>query len=475
MSEEHDAIHALIEHAARTAAEDVPAEVMARSRELLLDTIGCILSGGAEAGIQPLRDTLRFWGGNPISHIFGCHEKTSPPQAAFINAVMGHANDFDDTHDKAVNHGCVTLVPAMFAVSDSVAATANCAAVATGLALPKKPVSGLDFCAALAVGLDVSNRLGLAFVPYLHVGWLPTTLWGPFACAAACGRLLGLSIEEMRDAFGLAYAQIHGNRQALNDGALAKRMQPGFSASAGVQAAFHAKAGLTAGRGIVDGPFGIPALYTNGRIDRGPLADGIGERYETMEVSIKPYPSCRCTHAVIDAALALKAEHGIGSEDIAEARIFLPPPSMGQIGQPFRVRDNPVVDAQFSAQYTAALAFREGHPKLDHFRVDFVRGSVELAGLAGRFETIEFEPDVSSLVPVEMHLKLTDGRSVNTRVEQALGSPANPMSAKQLTAKFNDCLDNATRDYSEGGRRKIIERVDRLAELADVTELTQLL
>ncbi len=466
-----DSIYPLVVHAARTGADEIPAEVLRRAAELLLDTIGCMLGGSSAEGVQALRDTVLFWGGNPVSRIVAYGDRTSPPQAAFLNSVMGHARDFDDTHDGALNHGCVTLVPAMLAVCESVSAEKKAGRVSGA----SGKVSGREFLASLAVGLDISNRLGMAFIPYLHVGWLPTTLWGPFACAAACGRLLGLNTEQMQHAFGLAYSQIHGNRQGLVDGALSKRMQPGFSASAGVQAAFFARQGLTGARNIVDGDFGIAALYTGGRFDADRLGSGIGMRYETLEVSIKPYPSCRCSHPVIDAALELKREHHIQWQDIAEATVYLPPPSMGQIGQAFQVRANPVVDAQFSAQYTAALAFVEGRPKLEHFRADFIRGSGDLLDLAARFKTQEFEPGVSTLTPVELHVALRNGGLVKTRVEHARGGPANPLSRAELLLKFHDCLDNAARIYTDTERRNIIECVEGVLELEDMSKLIELL
>ncbi|MCF8039286.1 MAG: MmgE/PrpD family protein, partial [Desulfohalobiaceae bacterium] len=198
-----DTIDPLVHHAATFKPDEIPAEVLKKTKDLFQDTMGCILSGSGAQGIRELKEVVHFWGGNPQATIFSYPDKTSAPSAAFLNSVMGHANDYDDTHDPALNHGCVTLVPALLAA---------CEALSPSLkrsfnreSVPFRKISGQEFLAALAVGLDVSNRLGMAFIPFLHVGWLPTTLWGPFACAAACGRLLGLTVDKMHHAFGLAY------------------------------------------------------------------------------------------------------------------------------------------------------------------------------------------------------------------------------------------------------------------------------
>jgi len=466
-----DPIVHLVRHAVGTDSRSLPAPVLTHAADLLLDTLGCILCGSSAEGIGELRQTLLFWGGAEQATVFGFGDRTSAPWAALLNSGMAHANDFDDTHDPAVNHGCVTLVPALLAVAE-----ASCASTGESAGpFFRRPVTGREVLAALAVGLDVSNRLGLAFIHYLHTGWLPTTLWGPFACAAACGRLLGLDEEAMRHAFGLAYAQVHGNRQALADGTLTKRLQPAFSAVAGVQAAFLAAAGVTGPRNIVAGRFGIPELYTAGKVDLAHLTEGLGERFETANVSIKPYPCCRCTHAVIDAALRLQAQHAFDWRDIAAGAIRLPPNSMGQIGGEFRLRDNPTVDAQFSAQYTAALAFVKGCPRLDDFRQQSVVANADVRELAPRFGVAQFEPDNPGLAPIEMSVTLRSSQTFDIRVEAVKGSPANPLSEDELLAKFDDCVDHAVRPYSPSARERIADAAHRIAELEDVSALVAVL
>ncbi len=465
-----DLIHKLVKHAANTAAESIPEEVMKKAGTLFMDTVACVLSGSSAAGIKELEEVMSFWGGNSQSTILSFNKKTSAPNAAFLNSVMAHANDFDDTHDAAINHGCVTIVPAMLAVSEALPSSDFLSEKRCN-----RIISGKDFIAALAVGLDISNRLGMAFIPWLHTGWLPTTLWGPFAAAAACGRLIGLNEEEMHNAFGLAYSQIHGNRQALADGVLAKRMQPGFSAMAGVNAAFFAANGITGAKNIIDGDFGISALYTGSNIDRSFLTDNLGNVYETMNISIKPYPCCRCTHPVIDAALYLKEKHSLKWKDIIEGTIFIPPNSMGQIGNKFEIRDNPTVDAQFSAQYTASLAFLKGRPRLEDFQKDAVMSNTDVLSLVSRFKTVEFEKDKSGLTPVEMHITTKDGSVYKTRVENPKGGRDNPLTKDEMEFKFMNCINNSIKDYSVQKARTIFDGLGNVLDVENIVNIIQLL
>ncbi len=466
-----DSIAPLVEYAATYRNNDIPEEILLITRDLFLDTMGCIHSGSSAKGISELRDTTMFWGGNEQATVFSFGDKTSPPFAAFLNSAMGHANDFDDTHDGALNHGCVTLVPALLATCEALQPAAG---VQKPDWIADKIISGREFIAALAIGLDVSNRLGMAFIPFLHVGWLPTTLWGPFACAAASGRLLGLDTERMYHAFGLAYSQLHANRQGLVDGALSKRIQPGFSASAGIQAAFFSAGNITGAKNIVDGDFGLRALYTDGQIDGRYLSDGIGMSFETANVSIKPYPCCRCSHPVIDAALRLKAEYNIGGQEIESGTIYLPPQSMGQIGNPFVIRGNPTVDAQFSAQYTAALSFVNGWPRMRDFTSERILDQTEIVELASRLKTIEFEKDKSGLVPIDMEIRLKSGKTVRTRITEPKGSRNNPLTRDELEMKFSDCVDQSIKNFAEQDVKKILSAIHNSLNIEDICELIKM-
>ncbi len=466
-----DLIEPMVNFAANAQIDEIPDDIFKISQDLLQDTMGCILSGSSAKGINELKEIIDFWGGNRQATIFAFGEKTSATSAAFFNSVMGHANDYDETHDAAVNHGCVTLVPALLA---------TCEALSPSLerpfsgSIPFRKISGKEFLAALAIGLDVSHRLGLAFIPYLHVGWLPTTLWGPFACAAACGRLLGLSAEKMLHAFGLAYSQMHANRQGLADGVLSKRIQPGFSASAGVNAAFFAANNLTGARNIVNGIFGIKALYSSGQVRSEHLTENLGVLFETSNASIKPYPCCRCTHPVIDAASIIKDSAVFDWREIESGTIYLVPQAMGQIGNPFRVRNNPTVDAQFSAQYTAALTFIKGHPRLEDFTAEQVSSQKNVIDLAAKLNVVEFEKHESGLVPVQMEVRLKNGKQLQARVAEPKGSRLNPLSPLELQAKFNNCLDNAAKEYPKEVRSQIQDAHDHIAELDDMLDLIDL-
>ena len=465
-----DPIEILVKHSLAVQDNEIPADVMIKAQELFQDTLACMLAGSTSEGIKPLLDTVLLWGGNKQATIPGFSEQTSVPFAALVNSAMGHARDFDDTHDKALNHGCVTLVPAILAIAEFLSSPVNAETYAS-TDIPFRKISGQEFLASMAIGLDVANRIGTAFIAHLHIGWLPTTLWGAFGCAAAGARLLKMDEKQTRDAFGLAYSQAQGNRQALVDGALAKRMQPGFSAYAGVQSLFMALNGISGSRNILQGVFGISELYANSNIDIECITNNLGTNFETSNISIKPYPSCRCTHAVIDAALEIKREHKFDVSDIVSGEIYLPPASMAQVGKVFKIRKNPTVDAQFSAQYTTALCFIKGKPMLKDFEPEVIASSDSAIALASLFKTIEFRHDTREMTPVEMKITLKDGRVLEAGVANALGSPGKPLSQEDFLFKFNDCLDNCIKQYTPEQKDTLLKTSQNILDIDDISKL----
>ena len=461
----HDTFYTLAAYAAADTSANLPDRTLEATVALLTDTIACILAGTSAQGVPELQRATKLFGGPGNAQVAGFGETVSAENAAFLNGVLCHATDYDDTHDEAVNHGCVTVVPALLALCDI---------------LPSgRMVNGAEFLTAMAIGLDVANRIGLAVTKYLHTGWLPTTLWGPIGSAAACGRILGLDQIAMHHAFGFAYSQAHGNRQALVEGTLAKRIQPGFAAAAGLRAALLADQGLTAAKELGEGIFGIRELYTQGLAPEdeftAALVNDLGVVNETNSISIKPYPCCRCTHPVIDAALAISSGDAAPTPEAIESAIVrLPPHSHGQIGRPFEIRNNPTVDAQFSAAYTAALALTGIRPGLGDFNASSITGKKHLVKLAAKVRSEQFSPDSAGVTPVELEVRLSDGTVLQERVDHATGSPERRMSDWEMHTKIIDCAHHAAWELSSEEIDEIttvLKSVDTITDMRSILSL----
>jgi 2-methylcitrate dehydratase PrpD len=186
-----------------------------------------LLGGSGAPGIDTLVQVLGRWGGLAESQVMLSGLRLPAPTATLINASMAHALDFDDTLDHGGSiHPGASVLGASLATADALGG-----------------VSGADLMLAVALGLDVSCRVALAST--LDRGWHRTAAMGVFGAAAAAGKLLGLTVPQMVNAFGIAFSQAAGNRQCIVDGALTKRLQAGQAASSGVLAAMLAREGFT--------------------------------------------------------------------------------------------------------------------------------------------------------------------------------------------------------------------------------------
>jgi len=441
----------LAQHVCRTGYADLPASAVASARRDILDTFGCMLGGSCSPGIAELFSVISRWGGLEESRVLLRGVRLPAPQAALLNASMGHALDFDDTLDTGGSiHPGVSVLGAVLAVADSLGG-----------------VSGRDALLAVALGLDVSCRIALAST--LDRGWHRTAAIGVFGATAAAGKLIGLTPAQMLAAFGIAYSHAAGNRQCILDGALTKRMQAGQAASAGVFSAVLARTGFTGAQNIFNGRFGFFELYQPNGYDAAALLRDLGTAFRGEALSYKPYPCGRPLHPAIDAALAARARLGIArADDIETVTIEADP--LGHSDQfargPAKRRPTQVVEAQFAQPFLVATALVHG--KIGIAEVDGL-GDTSVLALSDRIAGVarDGRPKGSLSVTVQR----TDGRSVAIEASDPIGSPQKPLTKAQFEAKFRDCACNAAQPLSDASVDGVLATIGRLEMLPDVREL----
>jgi 2-methylcitrate dehydratase PrpD len=446
-----DPARLLAEHVCRTSYTDLPASVVRSARRDILDTFGCMLGGSGSPGIDELFTVANHWGGRQESRVLLRGTRLPAPQAALLNASMGHALDFDDTLDTGGSiHPGVSVLAAVFAAADRL-----------------EGASGRDVLLAVALGLDVSCRIALAST--LDRGWHRTAAMGVFGATAAAGKLIGLTPEQMLHAFGIAYSHASGNRQCILDGALTKRLQAGQAASAGVFSAVLAQTGFTGARNIFNGRFGFLELYQPHGYDASLLSRDLGAVFCGEALSYKPYPCGRPLHAAIDAALTVRELLGItAAAEIASVTIEADPAGYADQfgGGPAKRRPTQVVEAQFAQPFLVATA-------LVHGKV----GIAEVAGLGDAF--VLALSDRIAGVPrqdrpkrsLSISVRRTDGRSATVEATDPVGSPEKPLSDVQFEAKFRDCAQHAVRPLPDASIEAALAAISRLEALVDAREL----
>jgi 2-methylcitrate dehydratase PrpD len=340
-------------------------------------------------------------------------------------------------------------------------------------------VSGKELIMAIALGGDFMARLGLAGRPgktALSAGWHPTTLLGHFGAAATAGRIIGLNEEQMTNALGLAYHQAGGAGSGVADGALAKRMGPGFAAKAGITAALMAERGITGERDPLEGKTGLFNTYMGGDYDPKVLTADLGKRFEGINIGDKPYPCCGLTHVCIDAALSLKSKYNIEIERIKEI-IAYGGHSVYDLSQPPEIKRNPrtIIDAQFSLPWVVATAVVRGKVTADDF-TDAAIKRPEILNVAQKVSgKLVPEMDRHGVGPGGVIIKMKGGEEYKEEVEHCLGSPERPMTFIDITKKFRECAACSRKPLLKETVDKVIDMVGRLEKLGDATEIIRLL
>ena len=450
--------HQLAQFVAGMSYDTLPAEVRERVKALVLDLTGIMLRARHEAESTPsmiaAATRLGFAGGTCT--VIGDAAGYTPAGAAMLNGTLAHSLDFDDTHAPGSLHPSAPIVPAALAAAEMAGA------------------GGRELIAAIIAGYEVQIRLSLALDPAAHYdrGFHPSATCGAFGAAAAAGRLLGLDAEGCANAFGIVLSMAAGSMQFLVNGAWTKRSHVGHAAMCGLIAATQASEGYKGAANAIEGKWGFLHAYAPAA-DAAKVGDALGRRWETLKIAVKPYPSCRYTHAAVDGILALARTHGIRAEEVEAVTAGLPEPGWKITGDPEPAKQSPasVVDGQFSMAFCAAVALRTGGLVWDDY-ARHLRDPDTLA-LCKRVRT-RIDPKAQADFPAEMsasvRIKTTRGE-FETYVRVPKGEPANFLSAAELRAKF----DGLAGPYLSAPRREVFaQALLALDEAQDIGALLRL-
>ena len=450
---DRDAIWRFAEHVVATDYDDLPESAAAATRTFLLDTLGVGVSGSAGPWTRELIETQRLSCPGGQARVWSHGARLSAAGAAVCNAYQIHNGEFDCVHEGAVVHTFTVPVAAALAWAERAGG-----------------VGGRDFLTALALGVDVACHLGVASKSPLRF-FRPATA-GAFGAAAAIGRLAGFDAATLVNAFGSVLGQLSGTMQAHTEGSPLLGMQVGFNARNAIVACDLAAGGLTAPQGVLEGPFGFFPLF-EGEHALGSVLDQVGEVWRVTEVSHKPFPSGRATHAVVDACLGFRERLGLGRASggaVEQVTARVPPLVHHLVGR--TVADDMDVNyARLCCRYVAACALLRGRVGSEDFLPDALRDPDTL-DLARRVDVVvDGNPDPNALVPVTVEISLRDGRGETERVEVMYGHPARPMTRGAQLDKFRRNCEAAARPIPPEAAERVIAAVARLESLPDVRAL----
>ena len=444
----------LANFAAKLSYEDIPGQVIEKAKRHLLDALGIGLAATREPYADAVTKTARDWGGRPQSTVWLHGDRLPAAHAAMVNASYVHGLDFDDTHTDSITHMSACVVPAALAAGEAAGA------------------SGRDILTAMVAGYEIIARIGGAAPGAFHAeGYHATPICGAFGAAAVMGRLMRQEPAVIAHAFGVCGSQAAGIQEFLDDGSWVKRFHPGWASNAGVKAAQMAGHGFIGPRKVLEGRFGLYATHlSDPAYDPEILSGGLGERWETLRISFKPYPCCHFNHAAMDAAKNLAREEGIAPHEIKEVETITPEPILHIVCEPIehKQRPNTPYAALFSLPFCLAVNVVKGRAALEDFEEERLNDPRVLE-LAGKVRCSGVD---SARFPKYLHggvrMTLRDGRVLAREEPVNWGNPENPMTWEDVEAKFRG---NARRVLSESGVNAAVKAVLSFEAAPDASAL----
>lgn len=441
--------------------EDLPHDVIKRTKLLILDTVGIIIRArhDAESTSSLVSAIERLEMSNGSCQVFSDNKSYSPSAAALLNGTLAHSLDFDDTHAEASLHSSAPILAAALAAAEM------------------NKSSGQQLITACVVGYEIQIRLGLAGGSSAHYkkGFHPSATCGIFGAAAAAGYLMGLNKDQYISAFGIALSQSAGSMQFLTDGAWTKRSHVGQAAQNGLSCAIMAAEGFKGPSKAFEGQWGYFHSYASGG-DMGKAIDGLGKKFETLNLGVKPYPSCRYSHAAIDGIIELKNELGFSTAELDDIDIGLSETALNIIGYPLSDKQNPksIVDGQFSMPFCAAVTVKSGGLKWDDYK-NHLNDSDTLS-LCNKIK-VSPDKDAEECCPEYMSAKVkvvVKGKKYEKFVKIPKGEPENFMEDSEFISKFRSLtepyLSNEKIDQLTGSMLKL----DQSNNINSIFEFSQI-
>ncbi len=439
--------HRLSDRIVNLSYDDIPDAVIDHTRLMILDTFGVAWAGAGAPGSSDIEDLMIAGSGGGKCRAWASGQSLDSMGAAFLNSVHAAALDYDSVFEKGSVHPDIVSVPAAWALSEETGGT------------------GKAFLAAVALANELMCRLAAAATQ--NRGWFNTALFGGFGAAAAAAKILGLSVEQTRDALGLVLSQTGGSQQALVEKTMAKRVQSGFAARAGVFAALLAGRGVTAPAKCFEGDYGFYRLYCDG--DPAPLLDGFGEDYLCTGAAVKKFPSCTANHVPIDAVIEIAEELDLAPDDIRSVKVVISPFAHGLVGAPFDPSDNPQVAAQFSLEYSIACAALRRRLTVDDIQEGAINAP-EIRDFIGRISIEVDEGNAGKFAPAEVIVETAGHGTVRRRQEHVPGTPERRLTGKQIEDKFRACIAAGARPLDQVHTDRLIGRLTAIADIPDMSD-----
>lgn len=442
----------LASHVANTCYEDLPVHTIERAKTFITDTISVGIAGSAVPEAQELLKTLLANdAGGPVA-VWGSARQLSAPNAIMANAFNVHCQEYDCLHEAAVVHAMATLLP-----------------VLTAQASTAGPISGKELITATAVGIDVACTLGLAAKNAMRF-FRPATAGG-FGAVAGLAKLRQFSVDQIIAAWGFQLAQTSGTMQGHREGQPVLPLQISFNARAAWQSCDLAQSNLQSLQMPISGECGYLALFEQDH-ELDPWLDELGRSWCLDELSHKPYPSGRATHAGIEGLLHLIEKHHLSSTSIASVVVTGPSLINRLVNRPPLLNPGPNY-ARLCMPFVLAKILQHGVLEPSHYFGQALTDTTTFE-LAQKIQMqVDDNPDPNAFTPVNITVTLNDGQVLTTDIAHMLASPQRPLTREQCEEKFMGCCKLALNQPCDPTEywSSLFERLRKLQSIDDIAAI----
>lgn len=434
------------------ATTSLPAEVVEKTKHMILDTLAAMISGSE---LPPGRFAINFaraYKGDRIATVAGSNVVCGPIEAALANGMLAHSDETDDTHPPSQSHPGSSTIPAALAVGE------------------RFNISGRQFLRAVTLGYDVGTRVTatLGRLEYMFDSHRSThSIAGTFCAAAAAGCAASLNAQQMRWLLSYTAQQASGTAAWQRDTDHIEKAFDfaGMPARNGVTAALLVQAGGTGvGDIFSEADNFFDAFQPKNKPDM--VIDKLGERYEITRTNIKKWTVGSPIQAPLDAL------------EILLKRYKFQPDQVKQIVVRDATNEAKIVDNReipdICLQHMIAVmlidktaSFKSAHDtaRMKDPEILKQRAKVKLVG----------DEELEKLMPRRVgivEVTLNDGMRFSERVDNVRGTFENPMPRDEVIVKARDLV---TPVLGAATFTKLTDKVFDIENVKSVLELRPLL
>ena len=433
--------------------EKLPAEVIDRLKDLLLDQLGCQLIGSTLEWNQSVYKFVKENKHGGPATIVNHGDKVPVDDAALVNGTFGQGCELDDYYDQGGGHPGAASVPVAMALAE------------------KTCVSGQNFLTAMAAGYEIGWRVGRGLLPeMMRRGYHAQGVVGVFIAAATAGKLLQLDPERLTHALAIARSHASGTMEYDQSGGEVKRMHNGIACSGGLRSAMTADKGLTGPPTIFEGERGILKVFS-GESRTGVITRAMGIDFAVLHAAIKRFPVNASQHSPIELLDKLVKENRIQPKEVKKIEVGVNEGVILHGGTIYEPKE--VIEAQFSLRFSLALRLLKGSNELKFYLDSNVWRDPAVLAMGRKIELFADPTAVKERrFACRMRISLLSGNVVEGSLPSPKGNFSNSLSKQEITEKF---LGNGSSVLPQEKLDRIVEKVEKVETEEDMSSFGALL